>query len=93
MGRAEKQLEKDTDLVRIKEGIILVFNKLRAVLQHKGLKEMVVGQDEFDADLHEAITEIPAPDTSKVGKVIDVVEPGYYLNEKLIRHAKVVVGK
>ena len=59
----------------------------------KGLKVMEANHEEFNPDLHEAITEIPAPNEKLVGKVLDVVEPGYYLNDKLIRHAKVVVGK
>jgi molecular chaperone GrpE len=91
--RASKQLETTTDLGVLKEGISLVFNKFRAIMQQKGLKEMEAKNLEFDADLHEAITEIPAPNAKMVGKVIDVVESGYYLNDKLIRHAKVVVGK
>ncbi len=91
--RASKQLEATTDLAVLKEGISLVFNKFRAIMQQKGLKGMDAINQEFDADLHEAITEIPAPNAKMVGKVIDVVESGYYLNDKLIRHAKVVVGK
>lgn len=90
--RASKQLESTTD-AKVKEGVSLVFNKLRNVLQQKGLKPMDAVNQEFNPDIHEAITEIPAPKPDMVGKVIDVVEPGYYLNEKLIRHAKVVVGK
>jgi len=93
MGRAEKQLETTDDLTAIKEGIALVFNKMRTILQHKGLKMMEANNVEFDADLHEAITEIPAPSEDKAGKILDVVEPGYYLNDRLIRFAKVVVGK
>ncbi len=92
MGRAEKQIEKATDVAAVKEGVHLVFSKLRTVLQHKGLKAMEAINEEFNADLHEAITEIPAPNEQMKGKVIDMVEPGYYLNDKLIRHAKVVVG-
>ena len=91
--RAEKQLETITDINILKEGIALVFNKLKATLQQKGLKAMESAGQPFDADLHEAITEIPAPNEEMVGKVIDEVEKGYYLNDKLIRHAKVVVGK
>ena len=93
MDRADKQLEKTTDVTVVKEGVSLVFNKLRAVMQQKGLKAMEAVNEEFNPDLHEAITEIPAPNEKMVGKVIDMVEPGYYLNDKLIRHAKVVVGK
>ncbi len=93
MDRASKQLETTTDVTVLKEGVSLIFNKLRAILQQKGLKAMEAVNEEFNPDLHEAITEIPAPNEKMVGKVIDMVEPGYYLNDKLIRHAKVVVGK
>ncbi len=91
--RAAKQLETSSDLEIIKEGIMLVFNKLKSTLQQKGLKMMESHGEDFNADLHEAITEIPAGSEDKVGKILDVVIPGYYLNDKLIRHAKVVVGK
>lgn len=90
--RASKQLDNTTDVNLLKEGVSLVFNKFRNIMQQKGLKAMDAVNAEFDADLHEAITEIPAPE-NMVGKIMDVVEPGYYLNDKLIRHAKVVVGK
>jgi molecular chaperone GrpE len=93
MDRASKQLENTTDLTILKEGISLVFNKLLNIMQQKGLKVMEAANQEFNPDLHEAITEIPAPSEKMIGKIIDVVEPGYYLNDKLIRHAKVVVGK
>jgi molecular chaperone GrpE len=92
MDRAAKQLENTKDNL-LKEGVSLVFNKLRATLQQKGLKAMEAKNEEFNPDLHEAITEIPAPTEEMKGKIIDVVEAGYYLNDKLIRHAKVVVGK
>lgn len=91
--RAQKQMETTEDVAAIKEGVMLVFNKLRSTLQSKGLKKMESVNTEFNADLHEAITEIPAPNDKMVGKIIDEVEPGYYLNDKLIRYAKVVVGK
>ncbi len=91
--RAEKQLQKSDDLEQIKEGILLVFNKLRNTLQAKGLKAMESINSEFDVEKHEAITEIPSPSPDKVGKVLDEVQKGYYLNDKIIRFAKVVVGK
>jgi molecular chaperone GrpE len=91
--RAAKQMETSEDLPLIKEGVNLVFNKLRNILQQKGLKKMTSIGQPFDPDMHEAITEIPAPAEEMIGKVIDEVEPGYYLNDKLIRHAKVIVGK
>ena len=93
MERAEKQLETTEDINAIKEGISLVFNKLRTTLQQKGLKAMDSKNQPFDPDMHEAITEIPAPNEEMQGRVIDEVEKGYYLNDKLIRYAKVVVGK
>jgi molecular chaperone GrpE len=91
--RAAKQIETAKDIDAIKEGLSLVFNKLHAVLQARGLKAMESANQPFDPELHEAITEIPAPNNKMIGKVMDVIEPGYYLNDKLIRHAKVVVGK
>ncbi len=91
--RAQKQLETGTDAAAQKEGVMLVFNKLRNSLQSKCLKTMQAVHTEFNADLHEAITEIPAPAEDLKGKVIDEVIKGYYLNDKIIRHAKVVVGK
>jgi molecular chaperone GrpE len=91
--RAEKQLQNTEDIKLIKEGVLLVFNKMRASLQSKGVKEMKSVHEEFDVEKHEAITEIPAPTEELKGKVIDEVQKGYYMNEKLIRFAKVVVGK
>ena len=91
--RAEKQLQAVDDLGTVKEGVQLVFNKLRTVLQNKGLKPMQSVGTPFNPDQHEAITEVPVPDPELKGKVIDEVEKGYYLNDKIIRFAKVVVGK
>jgi molecular chaperone GrpE len=91
--RAQKQLETTDDIKSNREGVTLVFNKLRSILQSKGLKPMETVGKEFNPDLHEAITEIPAPAKDLKGKVVDEVVKGYYLNDKLIRHAKVVVGK
>jgi molecular chaperone GrpE len=90
--RAEKQMQNSDDAAAIKEGIGLVFNKFRNTLTAKGLKPMQSINTEFDVEKHEAITEVPAADNMK-GKVVDEVEKGYYLNNKLIRFAKVVVGK
>jgi molecular chaperone GrpE len=91
--RAEKQLGITDDIAVQKEGIQLVFNKIRSTMQAKGLTAMEsIGKD-FDAELHEAITEVPVPDDKQKGKVIDEVTKGYLLNEKIIRFAKVVVGK
>lgn len=91
--RAEKQLQTTENADQLKEGIQLVFGKLRSVLQGKGLKAMQSIHTEFDVEKHEAITEIPVTDESLKGKVIDEVQKGYYLNDKIIRFAKVVVGK
>ena len=90
--RAQKGLEAADDISQIKEGVSLVFSKLRNTLTAKGLKPMEVVNTEFNADLHEAITEIVAGD-EMVGKVVAEVQKGYYLNDKIIRFAKVVVGK
>lgn len=91
--RAEAQIEKDTDIEQVKEGIALVFGKLRKVLTAKGVKEMEsIGKD-FDPDIQEAITQIPAPTEEMKGKVIDQIKKGYYLNDALIRHAQVIIGQ
>ena len=91
--RAEKQLQQSADTDGTREGVLLVFNKLRAVLQSKGLRPMNSIHTDFDVEKHEAISEIPAPSPKLAGKVIDEVTRGYYLNDKLIRFAKVIVGK
>jgi molecular chaperone GrpE len=89
--RAEKSFKEKGD--KDSEGVILIQNKFRKVLEQYGVKLMDVqpGAD-FNADLHEAITQIPAAEPGLKGKVVDVVEKGYLLNEKVIRYAKVVVG-
>jgi len=91
--RAQNQMETSDDVKTIKEGILLVFNKLRNALQARGLKAMETTGQEFNPDLHEAITEISMADEKMKGKVVDETLKGYYLNDKIIRHAKVVVGK
>ncbi len=93
MDRAEKQLQQSDDIEKNREGIQLVFNKLRNKLQSKGLKAMESIKTEFDVEKHEAITEIPAGKETLIGKVVDEIEKGYLLNDKIIRFAKVVVGK
>jgi molecular chaperone GrpE len=90
--RAQKQLEGTEDVQQIKEGVQLVFTKLRNILGSKGLKAMEAVHQEFNPDLHEAITEIDGGEEMK-GKVVAEVQKGYYLNDKIIRFAKVVVGK
>lgn len=91
--RAQKEIEKSEDNKLIKEGVLLVFNKLRNTLFARGLKPMETLHKEFNPDLHEAITEIPAPTDDLKGKILDEIVKGYYLNDKIIRHAKVVIGK
>ncbi len=85
--------QKIEDIQAIKEGFELVFNKLKVTLSNKGLKEMKIEDGVFNADFHEAITKIPAPTPELKGKIIDTIEKGYYLNDKIIRFAKVVVGE
>lgn len=75
------------------KGFELIYNKMKNLLEQQGLKAMTTEQQDFDPDLHEAIAEIPAPSPELSGKVLDAVEQGYYLHEKILRHAKVVVGK
>lgn len=91
--RAQSQLEKSEDIKALKEGVFLIFNKFRNSMTGKGVKAMESLNQDFDPDLHEAITEIPSPKPGLKGKVLDVVQKGYYLNDKIIRFAKVVVGK
>ncbi|MDR6300523.1 nucleotide exchange factor GrpE [Mesonia maritima] len=91
--RALVEIEKSEDKELLK-GVELINNKLRETLKSKGLTPMNVKEgDKFDADLHEAITQIPAPNKKLKGKIVDVVERGYTLGEKIIRYPKVVTGK
>jgi len=90
--RAEKQMNTSDDTEQIKQGVQLVFNKLRITLQARGLKPMESIDTDFDVEKHEAITEVPVSENKK-DKVVDEIVKGYYLNDKLIRFAKVVVGK
>jgi molecular chaperone GrpE len=90
--RARQAMQTAQDVNSVKEGVDLIFNKLTSILQQKGLKPMEAVGSTFDPDLHEAITQIPAPEESLKGKVIDEVEKGYLLNDKVIRFAKVVIG-
>ena len=82
------------DVEAVREGRNLIHTKMRQLLEAQGLAKMEVNQgDAFDVELHEAITNIPAPTPELAGKVVDVVEPGYKLNDKIMRYAKVVVGQ
>ncbi len=90
--RALKATENATEVNAIREGIMLVQTKLKSILTQKGLKEVESLHTLFDTDIHEAITKIPAPTDDLKGKVVDELEKGYTLNDKVIRFAKVVVG-
>ena len=93
MDRAEKQMEENNTDQQLKEGILLIFNKFRKILQAKGLKAIETLHSDFDVEKDEAISEIEVPDENMKGKVVAEVQKGYLLNDKLIRFAKVVVGK
>ena len=91
--RAQKSIQTTEGFEAVKTGIDLVHNKLKNILHQKGLKEMETDQKIFDSEFHEAITKIPAPSEDLKGKIIDTLEKGYFLNDKVIRFAKVVVGE
>jgi molecular chaperone GrpE len=93
MERARQSMEATKEVDAMLQGLELVFHKLKHVTQLKGLKPMDIktGAD-FDADMHEAVTQIPAPSEELKGKIVDVIEKGYTLNEKVIRFAKVIIG-
>ena len=91
--RAIANNEKVDDINAVKEGFQLIYSKLKSGLEAKGLKQMQAKGEVFDSELHEAIANIPAPEEALKGKVVDDVERGYYLNDKVIRFAKVVVGQ
>ena len=91
--RAETSLLEETKIEAVKEGMSLISQKFIKTLQQKGLKEMDTSAGaEFDTDLHEAITQIPAPKPKLKGKIVDTIEKGYFLGDKVIRHARVVIG-
>jgi molecular chaperone GrpE len=91
--RALLAIDNAKDLNAVKEGVLLIYQKTKDYLVQKGLKEIDAIHKDFDTDLHEAITQIPAPTPELAGKVVDVVQKGYFLNEKLIRFSKVVIGQ
>ena len=90
--RALKNMETATDVAAVKEGVELIYNKFMSVLGQDGVKVIETKDKPLDTDFHEAIAVIPAPDKSLKGKILDCVQTGYTLNDKVIRHAKVVVG-
>jgi molecular chaperone GrpE len=91
--RAMKAGEKATDVKTILEGVHLIYNKFKHLLTHNGVAEMNATGKVFDSEVHDAVTDIPAPKPDLKGKVVDEIEKGYWLNGKVLRHAKVVVGK
>ncbi|OGX83975.1 nucleotide exchange factor GrpE [Hymenobacter glacialis] len=91
--RARNATATTDDAGAVRDAIDIIQNKLNKTLQQKGLTAMEAKGGDFDAELHEAITQIPAPSDDLKGKIVDVVEQGYYLGDKVIRHAKVVLGQ
>lgn len=92
MERALKNMESAEDVAAVKEGVDLIMQKFIKVLENQGVKKIDTDNADFNTDLHEAIAQIPAPTEEMKGKVIDCVQTGYTLNEKVIRHSKVAVG-
>ena len=91
--RALKNMETATDVAAVKEGVELIYNKFMSVLGQNGVKVIETKEQPLDTDYHEAIAVIPAPNEALKGKILDCVQTGYTLNDKVIRHAKVVVGE
>jgi molecular chaperone GrpE len=92
--RALTHIDEDKEAEELRKGVLLIYNKLLSTLKQKGLEKIEANSgDVFDADLHEAITQIPAPTEDLKGKIVDVVEKGYKLGDKVIRFPKVVIGQ
>ena len=91
--RALKNMETATDVAAVKEGVELIYNKFMSVLGQNGVKVIETKEQPLDTDYHEANAVIPAPNEALKGKILDCVQTGYILNDKVIRHAKVVVGE
>lgn len=91
--RALKASQDTEDAKAMREGMELIYKKLKKFMEQNGVKEMDPEDREFDADRHEAISAVPVPDPEAKGKILDTVEKGYTINDKVLRHAKVVVGQ
>ncbi len=91
--RAMQSVDEAKDIKAVKEGMKLISGKFKGFLSQQGVKEIEAVNKEFDTDLHEAITKIPAPSKKLKGKVVDVVQKGYFLNDKVLRFSKVVIGE
>lgn len=91
---SNQEIEAEGEQIdQLKDGFELIYNKMKKILQEKGLQEMEAEGEEFNTDRHEAMTRMPVDDEEKKGKVVEVVQKGYYLNDKVLRYAKVVVGQ
>lgn len=93
LDRAEEHIAKSEDVEALKEGVLMISQKLRSTLQQQGLEKIEAKGEKFDTDLHEAVTMFPVQDEAQKGSVIDCVQQGYKMNGNVIRHAKVVVGQ
>ena len=91
--RAQANMEKSDNVETLREGVDLILSKLVKTLSSQGLKKIETEDQDFDTDFHEAVALVPVEDEAKKGKIIDCIQPGYLLNEKVIRHAKVAVGQ
>ena len=91
--RGIKAAEASPEADSVKEGVNLIYNKLKKYLNQNGVKEIDPSDDTFDTEKHEAISVVPVPEEEKKGKILDTVEKGYTINDKVLRHAKVVVGQ
>ena len=91
--RAMASMKETQDSDAVRQGVELIYNKFKEYLTQQGIEEINALHQEFDTDLHEAVTKIPAPKNDLKGKIVDVIEKGYILNERVIRYSKVVVGE
>ncbi len=91
--RALQSIDKSDDVAALKEGVLLIYNNFKEFMKQNGVTEIDAVNQEFDTDLHEAVTKIPAPEEDMKGKVVDCIEKGYKLNDKVMRFSKVVVGE
>jgi len=93
LDRALKSVQEASDLEAVKEGIQLIYSKFVDYLSQQGVKEIEALHQDFNTDVHEAVSQIPVPEKKLKGKVVDVIEKGYFLNDKVIRYSKVVIGE
>jgi len=91
--RALKAMDSSADFVAMKAGIDLIYNKFKDFLSQNGIKEIEAINSVFNVDLHDALSKMPVEDESMKGKVVEVIQKGYYLHEKVLRHSKVIVGE